>query len=297
MTDQSKTVAMSPYGKKPENGQAFFPQFEDEAVMRALHRERIRGDWMDLFYDPIPAELMTDYPLDAEGLERNAQIMKKYTRRPQNIRRAWNRTQRYLPELMQADGPSYDVLELSTAHGAMLEVARHFGHRVTGNDYANMVYPKQGQKVATMRPLNDETFTREVDDFGVPIKDGYLDWPYRYITDSVDIPMSVFDCGNTPYPFDDKSFDYTLCFQAIEHYCHPDHWMEVIDEMCRITRRSIFLLLNPMHTRFYDVEGYRDSYDAFRLAMRSYNRNGFENVAVHMHWGHPVGFKLIHTGG
>ncbi len=266
---------------------------EARVVRRAIKRETIRGDWDDLFGDAPPDSLLAPYQLCGEGIARNAMLMKKYADREANIRRAWNRTQRYMPELMRSGAPPLDVLELSTTHGAMLEVARHFGHRVMGCDYANMVMPRQGQEVTTLRPLN-ATLTRDLDDTGLPIIEGaQQDWPYRYICESIDLPISIFDCGIMPYPFADKSYDVTMCSQAIEHYCHPDDWMVVVDEMCRITRHSILLLLNTRHKKFDRNEGYAKSYDAFRLAMRSYDANGFRNVAVHMHWGKAVGFKLI----
>lgn len=264
-------------------------------VKRALHREQIRGDWDALFNETCPEALRTPYVLDAEGERRNAAIMAKYADRDMNLNRAWNRMQRYMPELMREGAAPQTVFEMSTAHGAMLEVARHFGHKVIGNDFANMVFARKGQDVATTRPLNDDSFTREVDDWGFQISDdpSAQDWPYRHITESIGLEMNVFDGGKVPYPMEDKSVDVTLCLQSIEHYCHPDHWMDVIEEMCRITRRSIFILLNPMHKRFKDVEGYEESYHRARSDLRSYCANGFENVACHMHWGMAQGFKLI----
>jgi len=264
-------------------------------VKRALKRSSIVGDWSDLFGQPAPDALQEPYNLDEEGKKRNAGIMKKYSDRALNNRRAWNRMQRYMPELLRPGVEKQVVFELSTAHGAMLEVARHFGHDVIGNDFANMVFAKQGQEVATTRALNDDSFTHDVDDWGYEISDdpSKQDWPYRHITEAQKIPMKIFDGGKAPYPLDEKSVDVTMCLQSIEHYCHPDDWMTVIDEMCRITRRSIFILLNPMHKRFKDVKGYQESFDKARIDLRDYNANGFENVATHMHWGKAHGFKLV----
>jgi hypothetical protein len=264
-------------------------------VLRALKRSSIVGDWSDLFGQPAPDALQMPYFLNAEGKKRNSAIMAKYADRALNTRRAWNRMQRYMPELVRPNADKQVVFEMSTAHGAMLEVARHFGHEVIGNDFANMVFAKKGQEVATTRSLNDKEFTREVDDWGFEISDdpAKQDWPYRHITEAQKIPMMIFDGGITPYPIKDKSVDVTMCLQSIEHYCHPDDWMTVIEEMCRITRRSIFILLNPMHKRFKDVKGYKESFDKARIGLRDYNANGFENVATHMHWGKAHGFKLV----
>lgn len=264
-------------------------------VRRALKREEIRGDWDDLFREPVPAELETPYPLDEAGLARNATIQKKYANRKDNMMRAFNRVQRYMPELMRPGCEPQVVFELSTAHGAILEVARHYGHKVVGNDFANFVLTKEGQSSAITRKLGDTDFERHTDDFGFEIAEipAEQEWAYRHITESVNIPMKVFDAGALPYPFEDKSVDVTICLQAIEHYCHPDDWADVVAEMCRISRRSIFILLNPMHHKYHEVEGYEEAYHKARLGLRNYCANGFENVATHMHWGKAQGFKLV----
>lgn len=280
---------------------SFFEQVDRRKILkhpkvsRALHRESIRGDWDNLFADALPTDLKIPYQFDDEGNQRNAMIMKKYADRALNTRRAWNRLQRYMPELVREGADPQVVFELSTAHGAMLEVARHFGHQVIGNDFANMVFSREGQDVATTRDLNDDSFNRDVDDWGFEITDdpNRQDWPYRHIIEAMEIPAKIFDAGKVPYPLDDKSVDVTLCLQSIEHYCHPDHWMDVVDEMCRISRRSIFILLNPMHARFKKVGGYEDAFEKARLDLRNYCANGFETVATHMHWGKAHGFKLI----
>lgn len=264
--------------------------FKNPEVRKLIKRERIKADALDLFGEPIPAELMTDYPLDADGIERNTKIQQKYAVRHKNIRRAWNRVQLYMPELI--GGPKQDVLELSTAHGAMLEVLRHHGHNVMGTDYSNMVWSKDGAAMAQFRKLNDDSFQREIDDYGNPIDPEKPDWPYRHIVESVDLPMTVFDAGQVPYPFEDKSYDMVMCFQAIEHYCHPDHWMAIIDEFCRISRKSVFVMLNRLIPEFRAKEDYLKSFNAFRLGMRNYRKNGFTCTGCFVHWDQALGFKL-----
>ena len=267
---------------------------------KLLTRQRIRGDLLDLFGDAPPPELMTPYVLSPEAQKRTDGIQQKYVRREVNIRRAWNRTQRFLPELLIEGGPKHRVMELSTAHGAQLEIARHFGHEVMGCDYANMVFVdgvgishRTGSTTAAFRALNDDTFERTTDDYGIEIvQEGFQDWPYRPICEAIDLPMTIFDGGATPYPFDDKSYDISMCFQAIEHYCHPDQWLDIIAEMCRITTKSIVLLLNPIHREYATDEAYVDSFNRFRLAMRSYNENGFYCSATFLHWETAHGFKL-----
>ncbi|MEM6480073.1 MAG: class I SAM-dependent methyltransferase, partial [Pseudomonadota bacterium] len=233
-------------------------------------RATIRGDTMALFSEELPASLMGPYELTDAEAARAGVVQGKYLNRNANLKRAWNRTQRFAPELLLDDGPKYRVLELSTAHGAQLEVARHYGHEAMGCDFANMVFTgkdgkgkRWGDNVAALRGLNDTNFERKVDDHGIEITGGLdQDWPYRPITEAINLPMTIFDGGKTPYPFDDKSYDVTMCFQAIEHYCHPKDWMRVVDEMCRITTRSIILLLNPVHRDYARDEAYTDAFEA-----------------------------------
>lgn len=240
--------------------------------------------------NPPPEELLSDYQLDADGIARNKTIQQKYAVRHKNIRRAWNRTQLYLPELL--NGPKQDVLELSTAHGAMLEVARHYGHNVMGTDYANMAWSKDGAALAQFRNLNDENFERTIDDRGNPIDLEKPDWPYRHITECIDLPMTVFDAGKAPYPFEDKSYDTLMCFQAIEHYCHPEDWLTLVDEFCRISRKTVFIMLNRLIPEFRAIPEYRDQFNSFRHALRSYNNNGFSCTGCFVHWDQALGFKL-----
>ncbi len=264
-------------------------------LQKDLRALRIGGDRMDLFGDPVPAALRGDYgvaDLDGRLLRR---IQKKYKSRPANIRRCWNRVQLFLPELMHHDGPRRRVLEMSTAHGGMLEVLRHFGHEVVGNDFVNMV-SVGGNGRALYRAVNDDGFHRALDDYGLPVPAPGTppqDWPYRAITDAIGLRMSLFDAGRIPYPHEDKAFDVLLCLQAIEHYCHPRDWIRIVDEFCRITRRSIVLLLNPMQPRMNGApDDYAAAYRQAKLDLRGYRRHGFVCSSTHLMWGEPAGFKL-----
>ncbi len=265
--------------------------FKDPKIRKLIRKERTKADNLDLFGDGPPEELMSDYPLDAEGLERSSKMQQKYAKRSRNIERCWNRVQLYMPELLTS--PPQDVLELSTAHGAMLEILRHYGHNVMGTDYANMAWSKDGAAMAQFRKLNDPTFEREVDDRGNFIDPEKPDWPYRHVVESIDLPMTVFDAGVAPYPFEDKSYDMVMCFQAIEHYCHPEDWMDLIDEFCRISRKSVFVMLNRLIPEFRAKKDYNHAFNTFRREMRSYRKNGFYCVGSFVHWDQALGFKLI----
>tara|TARA_R110002072_G_scaffold17486_1_gene66402 strand:- start:178 stop:1002 length:825 start_codon:yes stop_codon:yes gene_type:complete len=264
--------------------------FKDPAVRKLIKQERIKADTIDLFGETPPAELMADYPLDAEGQRRSATMQQKYAKRGRNIERCWNRIQLYMPELLISQ--PQDVLELSTAHGAMLEILRHYGHNVMGTDYANMAWSKDGAAMSQFRALNDPDFEREHDDRGNAIDPEKPDWPYRHVVESIDLPMTVFDAGHAPYPFADKSYDMVMCFQAIEHYCHPKDWMVLIDEFCRISRKSVFVLLNRIMPQFREREDYNNAFNEFRHGMRSYSKNGFICTGTFVHWDQALGFKL-----
>ncbi len=266
--------------------------FADPKIRKLVRAERTKADNLDLFGEKPPAELMTPYPLDDEGTARSALLQQKYVDRARNIERCWNRVQLYLPEMISA--PPMDVLEMSTAHGGMLEILRHFGHNVVGNDYANMVSKRAGQEMSQFRSLNDESFTRHEDDIGLPIAaDETPDWPYRHIVESVGLPMKIFDAGHAPYPFEDKAVDVTICIQAIEHYCHPRDWMAIVDEFCRISRKSVFVMLNRLIPEFREKPDYLEAFTDFRLGMRSYRKHRFVCVGSHVHWDQALGFKLM----
>ncbi|MCE5972293.1 class I SAM-dependent methyltransferase [Sinirhodobacter sp. WL0062] len=246
------------------------------------------------FRTPLPKQLSDDYDIPADswrGMARRPQ--KKYLNRRKNIRRAMNRVSLFLPELMS--GQPQRVLELSTAHGALLEVLRYYGHDVIGNDYVNMVSGENNAERALYRGINDTKFSRDFDDFGlaIPRDGGVMDWPYRPIIESIGIPMKLFDAGVTPYPAETGSFDYIISMQAIEHYCHPKDWLKVVEEMCRISRRCVFLLLNPMMPELAEDTHYSSAFQTAREELRDYDRNGFRCVGCHLHWGQALGFKLM----
>jgi SAM-dependent methyltransferase len=176
----------------------------------------------------------------------------------------------------------------------MLEILRHYGHDVVGNDFANMASRRAGQEMSQFRDLNDENFSRTEDDIGLPIEGvDEIDWPYRHIVESIDLPMKIFDAGHVPYPFEDKQFDVVICSQAIEHYCHPKDWMPIVDEFCRVSRKSVFVLLNRLIPEFRAKPEYNDAFTEFRHGMRTYNKGGFQCVGSFVHWDQALGFKLM----
>jgi hypothetical protein len=270
-------------------------RMQDVEDIRRAYMKMVRvADIGRHFETPVPAEFNQPYTVtetDWTGMSRPPQG--KYLNRKRNLRRAMNRIQLFLPELL--GGAPKRIFELSTAHGAILEVLRHYGHEVMGNDYVNMVSGDTPEQRAIYRRVNDPGFVRDKDDYGLPIPSGdqIVDWPYRPIIDSIGIPMALFDAGRTPYPLEAQSFDYVLSMQAIEHYCHPQDWMTIVDEMCRIARQGVFLLLNPMMPEMTADPVYAQAFHKARADLRDFDRHGFRCVGCHLHWGQALGFKLM----
>jgi SAM-dependent methyltransferase len=247
------------------------------------------------FDDPPPEDFVQPYQIAPEVLVNLARtIQRKYILHFKNIRRSWASLLQYMPELMAEGAAPRDVLEMSTAHGATLEILRHKGHRVVGNDYTNFLSP--GAEANTrLRPVNGDDLT------GLRGCNGHIagengDWPYRLITESLGLDVRLFDAGSTPYPLAEKSFDTVLCFDAIEHYCHPDDWMTIIDEFVRLARRSVLVITNPVQGQFVDDDSYMVPFHSFQRAMRSYDKAGFQCVHAGLNRNQLTVFKLVHTG-
>lgn len=272
---------------------------ELKSYKRRFNRLRRASDTAELFVDGLPEDLKTPYEFDWDAQDAPRDIQKKYKERERNCSRSWNRIQIFTPELLRETGDKKRVFEMSTAHGGMLEVCRHFGHDVLGNDYLNFVQGQANGEGAVHRGVNEEITDREFDDYLRPIpKDGspVQSWAYEQIIKSIDVPIKLFDGGITPYPIDEKSQDVLFCMQAIEHYCHPDDWGVVLDEFCRITTESIVILLNKLPGHLEKQPEYVEAFERAKIALRDFDRNGFSCSAVHVYWGEALGYRLNYTG-
>ncbi|SOB94848.1 class I SAM-dependent methyltransferase [Rhodobacter maris] len=246
-------------------------------------------------FDAIPSEAFaTPYALSPEALARVSQmVQRKYVMRFKNIRRSWAHLLEHMPELMVTGGPPRDVLEMSSAHGATLEVLRHFGHRAVGNDYANFLGWQDGVD-SRFRTVNGEDLRGHESDPPLNACDGMItDWPYQPFIESQGLDVRLFDAGHLPYPFEDKSFDTVLCFDAIEHYCHPKDWMAIIDEFTRLARQSVLLIINPVQAHLLEEESYMAPYRLFQSQMRSYRANGFQCIHAGIKRNRLAVFKLM----
>ncbi|WP_127049485.1 hypothetical protein [Pseudorhodobacter sp. E13] len=239
----------------------------------------------------VPKEFPAHYALGGYSDHQISRIALKYLARTENIKRAWARIHHHFPETLSGAAP-LDILELSTAHGAMLEVWRHFGHRVRGTDFGG--WSKDYNKNAKRPKFLDKLTAKSHDN---PRGDKNLGWIYQPIIESLGLEVDLFDAGCLPYPYPDKSFDVLCCYQAIEAYAAPEHWGTIADEFCRIARQSIVIGFNPPAIKLREDEAHMAIVREATEALRSFNRNGFK--CVFMEFGetragfHPTAVKLM----
>lgn len=278
---------------------------EDLRALRAAHYRQFlesgeyrfpRVDEVIAAFDaPPPEDFTIPYSLTPEQVARLAQhrVQRKYVKRFANIRRSWALLLQYMPELMAQNARPRDVLEMSTAHGATLEILRHKGHRVRGNDYANFLNPKNGHD-SRERGVNEFVPGLHRDDHGFINEKGEIEgWIYQPIIESLGLEVDLFDAGQVPYPYEDDRFDCVMSFDALEHYCHPRDWLFVIDEMVRIARRSVLVVTNPVQEHKLKDAAYLEAFYTFQKDMRQYRDGGFECVFAGMYRHQVTVFKLM----
>jgi hypothetical protein len=247
------------------------------------------------FDDLPPEELSRPYDIPDEVLEGlGLTIQRKYILRFKNIRRSWAILLQHMPELMADDAAPQVVLEMSTAHGATLEILRAKGHRTIGNDYANFL-ANSDAACTRFRPANGDDLTGQIDTHG-NVAGALGGWPYKPIIDSLGLDVRLFDAGRTPYPLAGKSVDSVLCLDALEHYCHPRDWLTIIAEFTRLARRSVLVITNPVQGHLVQDTAYMAAFHAFQKAMRSYRRDGFQCVHAGINRNQLTVFKLMQTG-
>lgn len=249
------------------------------------------------FGEAPPEEFTEPYDLTPEGLDLVSKtVQRKYVVRFKNIRRSWAILLQHMPELLIEGGRARDVLEMSTAHGATLEILRHFGHRVVGNDFANFL-GKKPEADSRYRGVNEVDLTRLKDDHHLNRGDGTIErWPYQPITESLGLDVRLFDAGHVPYPFERKSFDTVLCFDALEHYCHPKDWLTIIAEFTRLARQSVLLITNPVQGHLVGDAEYMGHFHAFQTAMRRYDHDGFQCIHAGINRNQLTVYKLMRVG-
>lgn len=248
-------------------------------------------------YDDLPpVEFTVPYNLSPADLALVSRtVQRKYVSRFKNIRRGWATLLQHMPELMAAGAAPQEVLELSTAHGAILEILTSKGHRAVGTDYPNHL--GRGAADSRYRDVNGLDLSGLTDTHGLNAGGGNARWPYQPIIDSIGADVRLFDAGMLPYPLADASFDTVICLDAIEHYCHPRDWMQIVGEFTRIARKSVLLILNPMQAQQEANPDYAAPYRAFQRALRAYDHSGFTCVHAGLNRNELAVFKLMRLTG
>lgn len=240
-----------------------------------VFEQAARASWTP----PVPAEFFKPYQLGRYSEDRIQDVMWKYLSHEQNIERAWVRINHHMPETLDSAQP-LDILEFSTAHGAMLEIWRREGHRVVGTDFAwtsedgARVKHKGVRKPWHRQMLDDVRRTKHTGKPGKVIEG----WPYQPIIESLDLDVRLFDGGVRPYPFEDDSFDVVCCFQAIEAYSEPEGWLDTIREFCRISRKSVVVGFNPLPVHNAENEGRIAAARAAWMELQRFNELGFRTT-------------------
>lgn len=240
---------------------------------------------------PPPKDIPEHYELGGYPRHQLTRIAKKYLSRGGNIRRAWTRINHHLPETLSCD-EVLDIIEFSTAHGAMLELWRHAGHRVRGTDFDGWPesYNHRSVPPKHLKPTFEVEHTnpRQAENSG---------WVYQPIIESLALDVDLFDASQVSYSYADKSFDVVCCYQAIEAYAHPERWGEIVDEFCRIARRTVVVGFNNSPKVLRNDMIYMASFRAAVESLRRYDRNGF--YSVFLEFGetgggfHPTTLKLM----
>ncbi|RLJ60738.1 methyltransferase family protein [Litoreibacter meonggei] len=242
------------------------------------------NDYLAAYQNYPPEEFSEPYSVpDVAYATHLNSMQKKYLSRFKNVRRAWSRVLRFLPEAMHS-GDRLRVLEMSTAHGATLEVLRHFGHDVVGNDFSNDGLSSRVGGGTPLRQVNSDIPVENVNE---------ADWPYKPIIDSLGLDVRLFDAGKLPYPFDAAEFDVVLCFDALEHYCHPKDWMKIVDEFVRISKKTVVVRINPIQRHLIPDQAYTPYVQKFYQAMLEYSKSGFRCIVTEAESNQPLYFKLM----
>lgn len=246
----------------------------------------------------MPAEFRTPYQLGGYSEDQITNVMWKYLVREVNCERAWARINHHFPETLMADKPM-DILELSTAHGAMLEIWQSFGHRCVGTDFNWTAQGREKVKIkGKKRPWHDKLLNELTANETKALKGDVIEgWPYQPIIESLGLDVRLFDGAIKPYPFEDNSFDVVCCFQAIEAYTTPDGWMDTIREFCRISRQSVVVGFNPLPVESAEAEPLLTAAKQAWLEMQRFNECGFKTsffeIGQTRRGIHPTVCKLV----
>lgn len=250
-----------------------------------------RLEWLP----PQPFDFGKPYRLADYSDDRIQQIMFKYLQREMNLLRAWVRISHHMPETVSG-GEKLSCLEFGTAHGAMLEIWRHFGHRVVGTDWPW----RAGNEVPAVpsRPWH-HAVVEGVRAVGHDHSraDPVEGWAYQPIIESLGLDVRHIDGRSWPYPFEDKSFDVVCAYQAIDAFGSPEEWSEIVAEFCRIARKIVVVGYNPLpKTEARKPERQEAAREAW-LRLQNFSAHGMRTVFTEFGTTrrglHPVAMKFI----
>jgi len=205
--------------KSPRVAKRRFPTGRQRIWLRRTAR---LSKWLDQNGVEVPAKIMSPYELDV--LERcRARIPLKYQYRALNALREMARTHVLFPELLAGDEPA-EIIDLSAGGCGNADVLGQYGHKVEVCDYhdANAINP--------------------------------VGHSYTEIHKFLGLECRFFDGRDLPYAFPDESHDIVLVYQAIDAYGPVALWYDIVDELLRIARRSVGLVLNPAVPRTTENE-------------------------------------------
>ncbi|MFB9149880.1 hypothetical protein [Roseovarius ramblicola] len=196
--------------KSPRVAKRRFPTGRQRIWLRRTAR---LSKWLDESGVEVPAKIMSPYALGV--LDRcRARIPLKYQYRALNGLRELARTHVLFPELL-SDGEPVEIIDLSAGGCGTADVLGQYGHKVEICDYfdANKINP-MGHSYAELHKF-------------------------------LGLNCRFFDGRSLPYEFADESRDIVLVYQAIDAYGPVAMWYDIVDELLRIARRSVGLVLNP----------------------------------------------------
>lgn len=264
--------------------------WEDDTDMSPFELSESLG-----WFPPLPKAFHSDYELGNYSSEVIEKVMWKYLVRKQNCSRAWVRIHQHAPETLTSE--PLDILELSTAHGAQLEIWRSLGHRVKGTDFNWAVEGSMAQSKPARQPWQRKLLANmQAVQHANPTAPLINGWPYQPLIESLGLDVSLHNGSNVPYPFEDKSFDYVFCYQALEAYGPPAEWGRFVDEFCRIARKRVVIGFNPIAVHKRDKDVYRQAEKDAHQDLMNYHRNGFRceffTMGVTRAGIHPTACKL-----
>ena len=249
------------------------------------------------FTKDMPKKFRTDYKLGNYDPDRIQKIMWKYLVRSVNSERAWVRLNHHTPELLSGR-EKMKILEVSTAHGAMLDILRHYGHEVRGTDFNWVSKAQWDRKIPLTRPWFKEILDNVSSKSHRNLcNDDIVGWPYQPIIESLDLNVDIFDGGTLPYHYEDKSFDYLYCYQAIDAFGPADKWIDYITEFCRIARKAVVVGFNPLpHENRNEDKDIQLAVDSWKR-MQSLTAHSLKTVYFEIGTTgagiHPVGMKMM----